>query len=117
MSHPHRLALVTLFGLLSATPASAAGMEGTVTAKAKNFFSVHPDRPRPGKDLVTFKASDDLLKGRPRPRGERFRGKWEDLKVGQHVCVEYYRDEKTGELVAKGYYVLKLKPKEKKPAR
>jgi hypothetical protein len=117
MSHTHRLTLVTLSCLLLATPASAASMEGTVTAKSKNFFTVHHDRPSPGEDLVTFKVGDDLLKGKVSPLDKLFKGKYADMRVGQHVCVAYHRDEKTGELVADRYYVMKVKPKEKKPAR
>jgi hypothetical protein len=83
----------------------------------QDFFSIHPDRPSPGKDLVTFKVSDDLLKGKVSPLDKLFKGKYADMRVGQHIALEYHRDEKTGELVADRYHVMEVRPKEKKPAR
>jgi hypothetical protein len=109
------LAMTLLFGLLVTAPAFAATKDGTVTSVGKDSFAIKPARPaaRDGP-TVTFQASDDLLKGRVRSPEPLYKGKFKDLKMGLYVSVEYYRDVKTGKLIATGYYVMK---QEKKPAR
>ena len=109
MPRIRHLALAAVLGLLAASPALADVLEGTVTLVGKDRFSVKAERPAAkDKKDVSFKASPDLLKGKFPPR-ELHRGRFEDLKVGQRVSVKYHADEKTGQLVADGYYVLKPK--------
>jgi hypothetical protein len=118
MLRTRRLVLALLLGLGLGSPAAlGATLGGTVTTVGKDRFTIHPERPKPGVDTVTFKLSDNLRKGKVNPREPLYKGKYADMRVGQQIRVEYHRDEKTGELIADGFRILKVKPKEKKPAR